>query len=471
MTATVLTRAVLAVALLASLCSCGSRASDEEIAQALGRPAAVADTSVAATDTGAAAPSAAGDIAQPTADSPAGQLPVATAPRSGTAPATKSRTPGAAHPDTVAPGRASTGTGVANKSVVSIAALGTYSGVLGAISSGGPKTIAAWAAETNAHGGVAGHPVKFIVADDQGDPATALTLAKRLVESDHVLAFVGNVNFFGYTQIESYLRTKNVPIIGGGQVEALSYQSPVTFPITAPVASQIVTGLQTFVDKGARKIAILYCLEASALCGYLNDETVKSPQVGKYIVQSYQVSLVAPSYTSQCLRMKKQGVEVVFQLLDAASSARAVADCNRQGFTPATMMLGLVATKDVPSLSSLAATLIPGANTSPAAALPALAKYHQVMATYAPNVGDSGVAVEGWAQAELFGLVARNLSDNPSAAELMEALWKVRNETLGGLSPKFSFSKGGNPQIQPCVFMWGIANKQFSAPNGAAPTC
>ncbi len=466
---------VLAAAVLATPAGCGSRASDQEIVEALRGPASVTAAGgsqsalgdVAAVGGAVVDPSVGGGA--PTDGSPAAAAPGP----GGTAPATSDgkNKPAAqgAQPTAPSNGTRSAPT-VANKSVVTFGQLGSFSGVLGAVTAGAPKSVAAWVAYQNDHGGLNGHPIKVIVADDQGDPATALTLAKRLVESDKVLAFVGDVHFFGFEQVEAYMRAKNVPMIGGEGATEARFTSPVNFPVSAPGAVQIVKGLKMYVERGATKMGMLYCLEISALCSYLNDEVQKS-EVGKYVVQSYQVSLVAPSYTSQCLRMKQGGIEVIYMLMDTAGAARLVKDCANQGFKPKLLLLGLDATKEMPTIPALSEALMPGATVSTGARdLASVNQFHKVIETYAPSVGESGFGTQAYAGALMLGHVGKNLSDNPTSAELLTALYKVRKETLGGFIVPVSYSRNGTTAA-PCVFIWGVANGRFTAPEGSKPLC
>jgi branched-chain amino acid transport system substrate-binding protein len=358
---------------------------------------------------------------------------------------------------------------VANKSPIKLGQLGLFSGVLGAITSVAPKTMSAWVAYTNAHGGLNGHPIKLIVADDQGDPSTALTLAKRMVESDKVLIMAGNINLFGFPQIESYLRSKNIPVIGDG-VDPKWFDSPIAFPVLSPVSMQAIKGLKTFVDQGATKLAMLYCIEVSSLCQYLYDQT-KNSEVGKYLVESYQISLVAPSYTSQCLRMKAAGIEVMYLLMDTAGASRVARDCAAQGLKPKIVLLSVDATEDMPRLAPLAGSFIPSGTVSPAATgVPGLEKYREVMKTYASSLGDSGISTYGFAAGEMLGLVGRALPDNPTSADFLAALRKVHDETLGGITVPLTYTSG-KAVAKPCVFIWGTAGGTWTAPRGTKPIC
>jgi branched-chain amino acid transport system substrate-binding protein len=456
---------LVTAALLASVAGCGTRMSDGDIVAALRAPVSVTIDLPASSA-----------VPPPAEATTTGQaLTPVDAPAAVAANPTTSRTKPvkAAKPAPQAPKPAATLAPiptVADKSLVTVGTLGSFSGVLGAVTAGAPRTLQAWVANANVHGGLNGHPVKLIVADDQGDPATALTLAHRLVESYRVLALVGDVHFFGFQQIEQYMRSKSVPMIGGDAATDAWFTSPVAFPVSAPGAVQIIKGLKMYVDRGVRKFGMLYCLEVGSLCQYLNDQAKKS-EVGQYILQSYQVSLVAPSYTSQCLRMKQGGLEAIYMLMDTASASRLVKDCATQGYTPKLMLLGLDATKDMPGIPVLGQALMPGATVSTGATdLPAVARLHQIIDTYAPSVGENGFGALAYAAAEMLGLVGKNLSANPTSAELIAALYRVKNETLGGLTVPLTYAKTGTTAA-PCVFIWGVANGTFTAPEGSKPLC
>lgn len=472
--------ALLVTVCLMLIAACGTRLPDETIVKAAslgGSTAEVATSPAAAATVDTGAPSvatgaaASGAASATSIDTPAGKpLPGASdaARRSSAATTGTSATPARNSPAAPA---ATTVPARATLTEVKIGTLGSFSGVLGAVTEGAPKTLSAWAAYTTAHGGLNGHPVKVVVADDQADPATALTMARRLVEVDKVLAFVGNINVFGFDQVEKYAREKNVPLIGGDALLPGWFTSTNTFPVSAPVSMQIIKGLQYLVDKGVRKIGIMYCLEVAALCSYLNDQVAKS-EVGKYVSQSYQVSLVAPSYTSQCLRMKADGIDLIYLMMDTAGAARVARDCATQGFTPKTMLLGVDATNELPGIPALADALLPAGTVSPQAHdVPAIEQFRQIMATYAPSAGESGFGALAWAAGELFGVAAKDLSPNPTSAELYEALWKIKDNTLGGLSVPLTFTKGKPASPKPCVFIWGTANGKYTAPLGAKPLC
>lgn len=478
------------IVVLAAGTGCGSRASDREIAEAVAVLQSAQAVPVGPSEAGGPVTggpgSAAGfttpeavelDEEQPNASSTSSDRPTGTPPSAAARPAAEPPTPAGTDPDDLrATGVSRSATGPANrpatKSEVRLGQVGSFSGVFGAVTSYSPRVLAAWVAHTNANGGLNGHPVRVIVGDDQGDPATALTLTKRMVQSDKILAMVANINVFGFAQIEKYTREKGVPLIGGDAVDPGWSTSPNSFPVTTSLLNQTIFGLKTMLAQGGTRIGIMYCLEVSALCSYLNEEVRRSPEVGSKVADSYQVSLVAPSYTSQCLRLKQAEVDVLWLALDGPAAARAARDCATQGFAPKIMLLSVDATKETPALPALDGALIPaGVFPTQAKGVPAIERYRQVLATYGPTIGDGGLGALAWAAAELLFAATKDLPDKPTSGDIYRGLWQIKNETLGGLTPPLTFVRNKPPQVKPCVFFWGMENGKWTAPTGATPQC
>ena len=104
--------------------------------------------------------------------------------------------------------------------------IGTYSGLLGAIFTGGREAVNAWAQHVNANGGLDGHPVEVVTADDQGDPSINLSLTRDMVENQGVIAFVGNIVPLSLTGSRSYVEQKGIPLVGGDLTDPAWFSSP-----------------------------------------------------------------------------------------------------------------------------------------------------------------------------------------------------------------------------------------------------
>jgi branched-chain amino acid transport system substrate-binding protein len=118
----------------------------------------------------------------------------------------------------------------------------------------------------NKHGGVAGHQVQVISADDHADPAQARVLALKMVQQDHVAALGGplfSTEALSVTQISSQLK---VPIVAlQASVEQVVYpygraQRPYPWVFASGVSavSQVQTMLQYCLKKGWKRVALIY---------------------------------------------------------------------------------------------------------------------------------------------------------------------------------------------------------------------
>src|SRR5436305_560151 len=117
--------------------------------------------------------------------------------------------------------------------------------VAGPVSPGGDagqRPGPVWAASVNDRGGLNGHPVAMVVADDGADPSRAASIARDMVETRGVIAFVGNIEPLSVSGIKGYLEAKKVPVVGvDGAIETW-WQSPVFFPAFGYIETGIIGG-------------------------------------------------------------------------------------------------------------------------------------------------------------------------------------------------------------------------------------
>ncbi|MEY2569935.1 MAG: branched-chain amino acid transport system substrate-binding protein, partial [Acidimicrobiaceae bacterium] len=214
-------RLVVAVLAVVVLAGCGTNVSRTEIERAAGLngTGSAKGASAAAGSTGAGASTA------------------ATVGATGPGGATVDQASGTAGAVTAGGGDGSVAGGagpaaaqVANLSPIKLGHIGTYSGLLGAIFAGGQEMVQVWANWVNTHGGLNGHPVQVVTADDGGDPSRNLALTRDMVENQGVIAFVGNIVPLSLTGSKSYLEQKQIPLIGGDLTDVAWYQSPMIFP-------------------------------------------------------------------------------------------------------------------------------------------------------------------------------------------------------------------------------------------------
>ena len=77
------------------------------------------------------------------------------------------------------------------KEAVKVGAILAVTGGASWLGSPEAKTLEMLVEETNAAGGIDGHPVELIIKDSQASAEKAISFAKQLIEEEQVLAIVG----------------------------------------------------------------------------------------------------------------------------------------------------------------------------------------------------------------------------------------------------------------------------------------
>lgn len=375
------------------------------------------------------------------------------------------------------PASASTGSGLA-KSPFVIGNVGTYTGPLSTTFGGGNVAVDAWAKSVNASGGINGHPIKLILMDDKGDPATALADMHQLVQ-DGVLAIVGAASAAD-AEWASYVEQAKLPVITGLQGSADYTNNPSLFLISTGGLGANWAEAHLAKAVGGTKAGIVICSEVPACKAVPNliKPYLVTEGVALTLVQA--VSATQPDYTAACLAAKQAGVDVIDMVTVEATWSRFAQSCASVNYHPHWVLPGgydasLLKVAEFDG-AALMQTDFPGfVDTPTVTSNPAVAQYLRALATYAPGVkptqlGESGSAA--WVSAKLFEVVARNLPGNPTSADVFAGLYALHNETLGGISPgPLNFPAGQpRPPIN-CAWALTIGNGTLSAPNGLTPIC
>ena len=442
-----------------------------------GAPAGPAASAPAATP-GASPAAAANQPAATPANRPAAATAAGTRAASGApAPSPAPKSPGAVPAPAVPapPGGGGPHTGPANLSPVSIGSICECSGPAGA--SVGPgiasnQLVVKW---INDNGGLNGHPIKLFVADSNSDPNRYFALVKQMVESDHVIAFLGQMAPLTVEAADKYLRDKQIPVVGGDGAHGLWFQSPVLFFPGPSYITQSVATAKLAVDLGTPKVAMFYCAEAQpcqvghdALHSKLKDEKAPNAQ----IVYEAKVSLAQPDFSAECLQAKSRGAQAVIVFVDAAAASRATRSCIQQGYHPQWLTSPLTsAHADDPNNDGMA---------NPVAVFPWFAEetpaeklFHEVVRRYNPSLTVNATTAVVWVAGQMLLAAAKNLpADNPTAADIMKGMWTIHNTTFDGLlADPVTFTQGQPSPDHPCYFLVQIKNGAYIAPQGSKPQC
>jgi branched-chain amino acid transport system substrate-binding protein len=384
------------------------------------------------------------------------------------------RTPGGAPAPGPAerPGRAGGPAPAVPKSEVVLGSVGVEAGILGAVTGPTPPAIRAWAAWVNARGGLAGHPVRVIIADDGNDPGRSQALVRQLVEEEKVIAFVNEFTLNTLSAVMPYLESKQIPVIGSIGGDLVGGASPMMFnPLTGSYgishAWATLLTINAMTDK--RKVGLVYCREVNGCASYV--QTIKKllPYGDLEIVYEAQVSLAQPDYTAEMLEAQRTGAEVVFILVDSASIVRVARSAHRQNYHPefiaafnASHDLVFTGGKDVEGL-------LVGGRYAPWDSSPLLQDYRDAMAAYQPKApkGDLGGAVFIVGRL-LEEKVAPFLAEPPTSAQFLEGLYALDKETLGGRLPGISFPHKSHEKVNLCTVPQRLVNGKFTTRDAAA---
>jgi branched-chain amino acid transport system substrate-binding protein len=350
---------------------------------------------------------------------------------------------------------------------IRVGMIGNFGGVAGASFVSARESLKAWVGMTNAKGGINGHKVELLVADDGNEGARDLSIAKDFVENRGVIALV---NYYGGAggpdAVAAYAESKGVPIIGGAAFDSTFFRHAIMFPQVTGPDSFNYAAAKVMADKGISKVAIVYCTEGG-VCKENSDQfKAAALALGLQVVYESGVSLVQPDFTAECLAARNAGATGFFPQVDGGSVNRLARSCTRQGYKPGYFV---TAPGDGPDASLEGA--FTALRTFPwflSSGSPGLEEYGQAMKRYAPNVTGNSFTTSGWMSGKLLEVAARKVSAKPTAQELLDGLWSIKDETFGGISPALTFTKGQTAKGGNCAFYSEVRGGKWTAPNGAS---
>ncbi|HZS15226.1 MAG TPA: ABC transporter substrate-binding protein [Candidatus Dormibacteraeota bacterium] len=337
----------------------------------------------------------------------------------------------------------------------------------------GGATIQAWASWVNAHGGINGYNVEVDVEDDQSTPSGALHAAQVLINK-HILAFIGpgSVNTSAWVKAAT---DAGIPILGG---QPLGAQTGNPFPdVYLTQASQNAPHGGSFVQyraaakQGGTKLGIAYCVELPVCQQALPLIATVAKSAGIAVVSQQGVSATAASYAAPCLAMKNAGADIFFPDITQAVIPLFLQACAAQGWHPivsGSTFQPYWATDPIYNHFAGSTAVFPWFEDTPAANT-----YRQAMQQYDP-AALTGVLTQSpyfWTGGLLFEQAAKDakLGANPTSAQLVAALDKMSNQTLGGATVPLTFTNG-NRNID-CAFAVSADNGKFVLPLGTSPIC
>ncbi|HVU71378.1 MAG TPA: ABC transporter substrate-binding protein [Mycobacteriales bacterium] len=365
----------------------------------------------------------------------------------------------------------STGSSAATGTPIVIGSLGEFSGVQAASQAGAPLVLDAWVKSVNDAGGIAGHPVKLITKDLGNNLTGGLAAVKELIQSDHVVAIVGEQDN-NDTSWATYAQQSGVPVVGGATNTIPMMTTPDFFPVGGNLFS-LVYGTLALAKGLGTKFGNLYCAE-SPQCAQ-SDALYKGlgGVLGVTVPVSRKITATQPSYTSECQALKDSGAQSYIVGENSAVVQHVATECAAAGYTAPTISVDGIMTAGwlkTPALDGAldAEGVAPWFDTS----VPATQGYQALKAKYLPDLGDKDGpnAFYSYVSGELFKKAVENAgADTVTADTVKQGLYMMQGETLGGLTPPLTFVKD-KPTLVNAFFTVGIKGGKFVEPNGIKPT-
>jgi branched-chain amino acid transport system substrate-binding protein len=357
------------------------------------------------------------------------------------------------------------------KSEIVLGNIGTYSGAFGAQYVESLKGLQAWAKWTNTHGGLNGHPVKIVSKNDSGNPASALSAAKTLVEGDHAVAIVDAMMPGTDSAIASYVQSKQVPVIGGIPLDANWLTNPYFFATGATPVGFLTAQFSGVKVLGGKELGVMVCQFSACTQGIpLYSQITQKLGIGYAGAQT--IDSAAPNYTAQCLTFRKQNVDVLIPELDGPTTTRVVRSCTQQGYEPKLVVAS--ADLDAEALANPAFNDALGVTESPLwfGSDAQSQNWYKAYKQMFPNNTPIGYTTLGWQAGVVAGAALAQAPDTVTSQNVLSGLWAVpANSDFGGWTPPITYPKLKPAVVGPCVWIVQVKNKELTAPKGTKAVC
>jgi branched-chain amino acid transport system substrate-binding protein len=158
--------------------------------------------------------------------------------------------------------------------------------------------------EINKAGGIGGRRVDLVVYDTEGNTSKAAQLARRLIESDQVVAIVGPSSSGESLQVLPIANELKTPLIAHAGTEKMT--SPVTpWVFNTPPTDRVVAAhlLSVFKKRGITQIALLSAADGFGQSG-ANVVKELAPKYGVTIARHEEFNRTDADMTAQVLKAK-----------------------------------------------------------------------------------------------------------------------------------------------------------------------
>jgi branched-chain amino acid transport system substrate-binding protein len=186
------------------------------------------------------------------------------------------------------------------------------------------------------------------------------------------------------------------------------------------------------------------------------------------VVFEAQVSIAQTDFTGEVLAARSAGVEAIVSIVDEASTVRVARSAKQQNYDPVIAGSYTVNNDVLLRAGDAAVGIIGFSATAPYGSSPLLQPYRDAVARHVPGARLAGYGSTAWVQSKLMERLADFFGDlpDPTSADIIKALYSLKDETLGGLVPPITFNEGPHGRVNRCMVPIRIGEGRIEAPLG-----
>jgi len=298
----------------------------------------------------------------------------------------------------------------------------------------------------NDEGGIHGRKIKFFIRDDQYNPSQTKAVVKELVEREGIFAFVGGVCSACGLAVKDYLAENKVIWVGPSTAinEFVFPVNPYLFAVYPLYEDEASIITKYVVEKlGAKKIAFFYQNDAYGKSGLAGCKQ-RMDALKMKLVEELTVEPGEKDLSSQMLRLKNSGAEVVIMWVNPTSAAISLKTSATIGFKPQWVSSNTLS--DYGLMNKITGGLWEGVITGafgmpPNSDNPLMVKYREAAKKYAPEERWGTFYLAGILFAEPFVEALKRTGPKLSTEACLKQLNSIKN--FHGLGPVINWS----PQV------------------------
>lgn len=316
------------------------------------------------------------------------------------------------------------------------------------------KTEAAYFKMINESGGINGRKINFISYDDAYSPPKAVEQARKLIDSDEVLALFGTIGTASNSAIQAYMNRQKVPqlFVGSG---AQRFADPKRFPWTIGWQPNYHTeadiyGQHIRSQEHPAKVAIIYQnddLGRDFLAGIKQGlgDGAKTQLVAE---ASFEVS--SPTIASAIVNLKASGADTLVIAAITKFATQTIKSVAELGWKPAMYLTntsiavdtvlkpaGLENAKGIISAAYRKDPADPAWNSDPG-----MQEFKTFMAKHLPAESLNDQSVYGYLEAQILVQTLKQCGDNLTRENIMAQAANLKGVELGLLLPGIKVDTG-----------------------------